>query len=254
LISIKDSWRLPDQAVAGSLGLGASIMDSTSALLRIFPGLPRPLVRRMADVSGMQRIGKGSLLFREGERADFVYALIEGRVSLISGHEHEETIADFMEAGDVLLVPPALLQLPYMVTAKAVTDLLVVLIPAEEFRRMAETELALAVVLNRLLAGHWRLLLRHLTQTKSRDADTRLVQFLIDGAGVTDGGARFTLPGSKQDLAAHLGMTPATLSRALKRLSSLGVKTAGSDVQIENIARLDAFFRSQAAVRTQTGA
>ncbi|MEO8104288.1 MAG: cyclic nucleotide-binding domain-containing protein [Betaproteobacteria bacterium] len=229
-------------------------MDPLSALSGIFPTLPRNSIRRLAEVSGMQRIGKGSLLFREGERADFVYALIEGRASLISGREHEETIADFMEAGDVFLVPPALLQLPYMVTAKAVTDLLVVLIPVEEFRRMAEAELALAVALNRLLAGHWRLLLRHLTQTKSRDADTRLVQFLIDGAGVTDGAARFTLPGSKQDLAAHLGMTPATLSRALKRLSPLGVKTAGSDVEIEDIARLSAFSGSQAAAYTQTGA
>ena len=168
--------------------------------------------------------------------------------------DHSNAMPPRVQPGDIILVPPALLGLPYMVTAKAVTDLLVVLIPAEEFRRMAETELALAVALNRLLAGHWRLLLRHLTQTKSRDADTRLVQFLIDGAGVTRGAARFTLPGSKQDLAAHLGMTPATLSRSLKRLSPLGVKTAGSDVQIENIARLSAFSRSHAAARTQTGA
>ena len=124
-------------------------MDKTTALLRItsLSDLPRPLIHQLADVSGMQRIGKGSTLFREGEHAHFVYALIEGRVSLISGPEHEETIADFMEAGDIILVPPALLELPYMVTAKAVTDLLVVLIPAEEFRHMAETELALSVAL-----------------------------------------------------------------------------------------------------------
>jgi CRP/FNR family transcriptional activator FtrB len=231
-------------------------MDKTTALSRIpsLSELPRTLIDKLVEVSGIQRIGKGSTLFREGEHAHFVYALIEGSVSLVSGPRREETIADFIDAGDIILVPPALLGLPYMVTAKAVTDLLVVLIPAEEFRRMAETELALAVALNRLLAGHWRLLLRHLTQTKSRDADTRLVQFLIDGAGVTRGAARFTLPGSKQDLAAHLGMTPATLSRSLKRLSPLGVKTAGSDVQIENIARLSAFSHSHAAARTQTGA
>lgn len=231
-------------------------MDKTTALSRIpsLSELPRTLIDKLVEVSGIQRIGKGSTLFREGEHAHFVYALIEGSVALVSGLGREETIADFIDAGDIILVPPALLGLPYMVTAKAVTDLLVVLMPAEEFRRMAETELALAVALNRLLAGHWRLLLRHLTQTKSRDADTRLVQFLIDGAGVTRGAARFTLPGSKQDLAAHLGMTPATLSRSLKRLSPLGVKTAGSDVQIENIARLGAFSRSQAAARTQTGA
>lgn len=219
--------------------------DKTIALSRIacLSKLPRPLLDKLAALSGIQRIGKGSLLFREGERAHFVYALIEGSISLLSGPEHEETIAEFMEAGDIVLVPPALLGLPYMVTAKAVTDLLAVLIPAEEFRQMAETELALSVALNRALAGHWRLLLRHLTQTRSRDADTRLMQYLVDNAGVVKGAAKFVLPGSKRELAAHLGITPETLSRSLKRLGRLGVKTIGSEVQIENVARLSAVFQ-----------
>lgn len=224
----------------------AMAMDKTTALSQIasLSGLPRSLIDRLADHSGIQRIGKGSTLFREGERAHFVYALVEGSVSLLSGSEREETIADFMGAGDIVLIPPALLELPYMVTAKAVTDLLVVLIPAEEFRHMAKTELAFSVALNQMLAGHWRLLLRHLTQAKTHDADTRLIQFLIDSAGAVEGAAQFTFPGSKKDLAAHLGMTPGTLSRSLKRLGQLGVKTTGSEFQIENVARLNMHFQS----------
>ena len=220
-------------------------IDKKTALSRIAPfsALPRPLISKLADLSGIQHIGKGSTLFRQGERAHFVYALVEGNVSLISGPEREETIADFMAAGDIILVPPALLRLPYMVTARAVTDLLVLMIPAEDFRQLAEAELSLSVALNRMLASHWRLLLRHLTQTKSRDADTRLIQYLIDSAGASTGPAKFTLPGSKRDLAAHLGVTPETLSRSLKRLGRLGVKTTGSEIEIEDLARLAALFQ-----------
>ena len=218
-------------------------MDTASALSRIFPGLPQTLIRRLAAVSGIQRIGKGSPLFREGERAHFVYALLDGRVSLISGPQGEETIADFMDAGDVILIPPSLLELPYMVTAKAVTELLVVMIPADDFRRMAETELSLAVAVNRILAKHWRLLLRHLTQTKFRDADSRLTQYLLDNVGTTDGPAHLVLQGTKQDLAAHLGVTPATLSRSLRRLRGVGVKTSRSEIEIENVSRLDALLQ-----------
>jgi CRP/FNR family transcriptional activator FtrB len=220
-------------------------MDKTAALSRIasLSALPWPLIVRLAEQSGIQRIGKGSVLFRQGEPAHFVYALVEGSVSLVSGPEHEETIASFVDAGDIILVPPALLQLPYMVTAKAVTDLVAVLIPVEEFRHLAETELSLAVALNRMLAAHWRLLLRHLTQTKSRDADSRLVQYLIDTAGAPAGPAKFTLTGTKQDLASHLGITPATLSRSLKRLCRFGVKTAGSEIQIESVSRLNDIAR-----------
>jgi CRP-like cAMP-binding protein len=213
-------------------------MDTASALSRIFPGLPRTLIRRLADVSGMQHIGKGSLLFCEGERAHFVYALVEGRVSLISGPQGEESIADFMDAGDVILIAPSLLDLPYMVTAKAVTELLVIMIPSNDFRRMTETELPLAVAVNRLLAKHWRLLLRHLTQTKFRGADSRLTQYLLDNAGTRAGPARLVLQGTKQDLAAHLGVTPATLSRSLRRLRRVGVKTSRSEIEIENVSRL----------------
>jgi CRP-like cAMP-binding protein len=221
-----------------------SAMDKIVALTRItsLSGLPRPLIDRLAEQSGIQRIGKGSILVRQGEQAQFVYFLIEGSVSLLSGPEGEQTIADFMDAGEIILIAPALLRLPYMVTAKAVTDLLVVMIPAADFRHLAETQLPLAVALNRILAGHWRLLLRHLTQTKSRDADTRLMQYFVDSATTRNGPAHFTLPGSKRDLAAHLGITPATLSRSLKRLGKLGVQTKGSEVQIEDVSRLGIVF------------
>ena len=215
-------------------------MNRTAALSRIasFSELPRPLLGRLADASGFQRIGKGSILFREGERSHFVYALVEGSVSLLKGPRHEEIIAEFMEAGDLFLIPPALLTLPYMVTAKAVTDVLIVMIPAEEFIRFSETELAFSVALNHVLASHWHLLLRHLTQTKSRAADTRVMQYLMDNAGVTEGPMRIVLPGSKKDLAAHLGMTPETLSRSLKRLSRLGVTSARSEIRIADVTRL----------------
>ncbi len=231
-------------------------MDKTTALSRIvsLSDLPRSLIVRLGEQSGMQRIGKGSILFRQGERAHFVYALVEGSVSLVSGPEHEETIASFVDAGDIILVPPALLQLPYMVTAKAVTDLVAVLIPAEEFRHLAETELSLSVALNRMLAAHWRLLLRHLTQTKSRDADSRLVQYLIDNAGAPSGPAKFTLTGTKQDLASHLGITPATLSRSLNRLRRFGVKTTRSEIQIESISRLDDIARHRDSPPTSQSA
>jgi CRP/FNR family transcriptional activator FtrB len=228
-------------------------MDKTTALSRIasFSELAQPLLGRLSDLSGLQRIGKGSILFRMGERAHFVYALVEGSVSLLSGPRHEEIIAEFLEVGDIFLIPPALLALPYMVTAKAVTDVLVIMIPAEEFIRISETELALSVALNRVLAGHWRLLLRHLTQTKSRAADARVIQYLMDSAGVAAGAARFILPGTKKDLAAHLGITPETLSRSLKRLSRLGVTSAGAEMRIVDVSRLRSLLQDQRHVSPQ---
>jgi CRP/FNR family transcriptional activator FtrB len=215
-------------------------MDKLKALagFPIFASLSRPVLRRLALVSGMQRVDKGATLFREGEQPHFIYGLVEGTVSLQAGPQGNEIISNFVSAGEVVLVPPTLLQLAYMVSAYAVNDLLVVMIPAEEFRKLALSELALSVAINQMLASHWRLLLRLLTQTRALDAPMRLRDYLADHAGKDRGPARITLPGTKRELAAHLGMTPETLSRSLKQLGRLGVRTDGIEIQIDDISRL----------------
>lgn len=219
----------------------------------IFSGLSRSVLAQLATVSGSQRVARGTTLFCEGERPQFVYGLVEGTVSLQGGPQGGEIISNFVTAGDVVLVPPTLLRLPYMVNAYAVSDLLVIMIPAQEFRRLAETELSLSVTINRMLSTHWRLLLRHLTQTRALDAHTRLRDYLAEQAGKDRGPARITLPGTKRELAAHLGMTPETLSRSLKRLGRLGVRTDGIDIQIDDIARLKTKLYKDRRASRQTG-
>lgn len=213
-------------------------MDQALGGINAFSHLSHPVLQQLAASAGMQRLSKGSVLFREGERADFLYGLVEGAVTLTSGSDQDETVADFMATGDLLLVPPALLRAPYMVSAQAASDLLVVMIPTSEFRRLVESEISLSVAVNQLLAKHWRLLLRQMLDTKTHDADTRLRNYLLDLAGSTKGSAHFTLPGTKKDLAAHLGVRSETLSRSLKRLASLGVRSSGSDFEIDDLAKL----------------
>ncbi len=215
-------------------------LDKLAAVSKIngFAALPDAVKQCIAAASGLQHIGRGSLLFREGERAHFVHALIEGRISLHTGGEGAGGIADFLDAGDVVLIPAALLDLPYMATARATTDVIALLIPADQFRQLAESELTFAVAINRILATHWRLLLKHLKQAKTRDADTRVASFLLDNIQDNAKTATITLPSSRRNLAALLGMTPETLSRAFRRLREAGITSRGSEILVKSVSHL----------------
>jgi CRP/FNR family transcriptional activator FtrB len=215
-------------------------LDKAGAVdaISMFSKLPPAVKQRLALISGIQNFSKGSLLFREGEKPYFLYGIVSGTIALSGLSDGEETVVDFFGAGELLLVPPALLDLPYMLSARATSDGIAVLIPADKFRELVESDVELASACAKLLARHWRILVAQMKQIKTKDAKTRLVRYILDNAETSGGQTLVTLPGRKKELATHLGVAPETLSRTLRGLKKHGVEVSGSRLSVRSLSRL----------------
>ncbi|MEQ1756488.1 MAG: helix-turn-helix domain-containing protein [Micropepsaceae bacterium] len=206
--------------------------------IQLFAPLPEATLERIAEISGLQRFSDHGFLFREGEEPDFVYCFIEGGVVLVGGVGSQEAVIEFFGPGESVLLPAALLGLPYLVSARATSDGQALLIPAGKLRSLIDEDVALAAQCARVLSRHWRVLINQIKEIKTQGAAERLAHFLISQAEKTHGPVAFALPGMKKEVATRLGIKPETLSRTLRKLRDFGVESDGDTIRISSLERL----------------
>jgi CRP/FNR family transcriptional activator FtrB len=208
--------------------------------IALFADLPDASLLRIAEVAGLQRFSAQAYLFREGEEPDFVYCFVEGGVVLVTGRGDKEAVIEFFGPGESILLPAALLGLPYLVSARASSDGQALLIPASKLRALIDEDVALAAQCARMLSRHWRVLIGQIKEIKTRSALERVAHFLVSQTKKTKGAATLALPGMKKEVATRLGITPETLSRTLRTLKKHGVQADGDTFRIAAIERIAA--------------
>lgn len=212
--------------------------------IEVFSSLPDVSLQRLAEISGLQRFSNHGFLFREGEEPDFIYCLVEGGVVLLGGTGGREAVIEFFGPGETVLLPAALLDLPYLVSARATSDGQALLIPAGRLRQLIDEDVALAAQCARMLSRHWRVLITQLKEIKSQGATARVAHFLLTHTPRKSGEATLTLPGLKKEVATRLGLKPETLSRTLRKLRAAGVETDGDVIRIRSIEKLSEIVKS----------
>jgi CRP-like cAMP-binding protein len=91
-----------------------------------------------------------------------------------------------------------------------------------------------------MLSHHWRELVGQITDLKLKSSSQRLGAYLLTLA-TGPSSSEVRLPSERQLVAARLGMTPESLSRAFARLRPLGVLGHGQSVAIKDPKRLRSF-------------
>ncbi|RFA28598.1 hypothetical protein CAI21_12120 [Alkalilimnicola ehrlichii] len=184
----------------------------------------------------------GTTLFRQGEAARFIHILLEGSVALIGTSDDKgETVVEFFHSGAVFIMPAVILEAPYLMSARTVEDVRILMVPGEQFRTLVEQEHTLTLAVARELARHWRLLSRQVKDLKLRSAPQRLGAYLLSLADTDADSAQLQLTEQRGMLARRLGMTPENLSRAFSRLREMGVKARGRRIELTDIPALRRF-------------
>jgi len=212
------------------------IAARSSLLLK---SLPEPVAESVLSEAMPKTYNHGEILFLQGETAKFIHIVLDGWIKLyrISPNGNEAVVRVFTK-GQSFGEAVAFRNEEYPVSCEAVTDCRIIQIRTSSLitKMKDEPEICLSVLASTF--QHLHALVSQLEQMKAQTGAQRVAEFLLDLAPTDSGSCVVTLPYDKVLIAGHLGMKPASLSRAFAKLRSVDVKIARNHASIGNLERL----------------
>jgi CRP-like cAMP-binding protein len=220
---------------------------------RLFESLPRAELEGIASFVVLRKVAKGEYLFREGEPTRGFFVVRSGAINVhrIGQDGREKTIHVF-RAGESFAEATLADGVGYPAHACAVEPAVVLFVPRTEFLDLLKQRPELALRMLSSMSQHLRVLVNALDDMTRKDVETRLAHWLLKRCPrpLTAGAADVRLDVTKTVLAAELRIRNETLSRALHRMSDLGlIRTTGRTVRVLNPLKLEAFMESRPGSR-----
>jgi|GEM_PF-82082 len=209
-----------------------------------------PLLLGMDEQAFSALIGQGKLralhrseaLFHQGDVAQSLYLVLEGCLKVYrTSSEGVVTVRRIAEPGDSLAESSAFIGERYPASGEAVWDSRLLEIPAEAVFAAFATSPALARAVTLLLSKRVEQQMQELEGAYWSSAPQRLAAFLAEMFPADACGVDTRLPFDKNVLAARLGMTPETLSRAFMALKEMGVRTHNRCIFVQDVRSLRKF-------------
>lgn len=205
----------------------------------LFRGLDEEARRVLLADARVQRFPRSTVLFLQGEPASRFYVIFEGWIKLFRETEDggESVIAVFTR-GDSFAEAAIFDQKVYPVSAAAVEESRVLMVPASSFIRHLSENSGYALNMMATMSRHLRQLVQQVERLSTRSSTERVAEFLARLCPEGSGPATIRLPLDKALIAGRLGMQPETLSRAFAKLREHGVLSSGGEVSIADVEAL----------------
>ncbi|MDI9847798.1 cyclic nucleotide-binding domain-containing protein [Rhodoblastus sp. 17X3] len=187
----------------------------------------------------VQRFPAHTQLTREGEKADFLYAVLSGAIELAASWLDRETTIAVIGPPHTFIVAAVALDRLYLQSARVLEPSRILMLPAAPIRKAMRTDAGFATAIAEEMANAYRNVAQELKNQKLRTSLERLANWLVHRDKETGGGHRFIIPFEKKILAARLGMAPEALSRAFATLVKYDVRIDGATVVVKDWAALE---------------
>lgn len=199
----------------------------------LLAGIRPETIQQIAQHSVALYVPAQAEVFRAGTRPSGFFVVIFGSMALyLQGADHAECLSEIVGPGDCIGEVAFLLDQPYPVSSRALTDCLVIRAAAEPMHQLLATDPAFDRQLLSSMAMRLMRLMKDIRSFAFKNAGGRLAGYLLELPRNPDGSI-VRLPMTKGALASKLLLAPETLSRLLKSWVACGaIRMKGRTLQI----------------------
>jgi len=207
--------------------------------LSLFVTMRDSCFERLLQAAYLQTFPAQLTLIHEGDPADFLYIVVEGKVELFANSNGREASMATIGPFGTFILAAALKDAVYLMSARTLERSRILLVPSQDIREAFENDDAFARAIVVELASCYRGVVKDHKDLKLRTGVERLANRLIRYNIDQGGNGRVELPYEKRTLASLLGMTPENLSRAFATLKPYGVDVDGTTIRLNDVKSLE---------------
>lgn len=175
----------------------------------------------LEHIVSYRSLDRGEFLFHQGDAANGFYILLEGTIRLFrSSPDGREMTLHLVGPGQMFAEAVLFDMTAFPATARATESCTVAFLPKDTFTRLIMDYPSIALRLMAALSAWLREFAEKIEALTLQDVPSRLAAYLLKLPQEPSGHVR--LPVSKSALAGELGTVSETLSRAFRRLKSIG--------------------------------
>jgi len=200
-------------------------------------------LRYIAEHAHLLTLEKDQFVFHKGDTCRGFYIVVQGNIKIsFLSMEGKEHVARIVGPGQSFAEAMAFLKKPSPATVQAMTPAKVLLLPSEVIFKCINDSPACACSMLAGLSRRLHLLVTELESVTLNSSQQRIIGFLLQHIQTEpnkDNKTQIKLEINKSTIAAHLNITPETLSRILHHLKDAGlISVHGKIIQINDIEKL----------------